>query len=108
MPNQDYFNRYQPFTVNGAMVPVPGIKIPESKTDKRIVYKKGSTRLDRLSLDYYGNPFHGFLIMLANPQFGGLEFDIPDGEIIRIPFPFNKVLEVYEKEVEKHKTLYGN
>ena len=108
MANQQYFNRYEAFTVNGSMSIIPGLTISESTTDKRVVYKKGLTRMDKLSQDYYGNPYHGFLIMLANQQFGGLEFTIPDGEVIRIPFPFNRVLEVYDQQVETHKTLYGN
>jgi hypothetical protein len=36
---------------------------------------------------YYNNPYGGWLIMLANPEFGGLEFNIPNQTVIRIPFP---------------------
>ncbi len=102
-----YFDRYFSFRINGSVKPIPGIKIPEKETDKKIVYKKNKTRLDILSQQYYGNPYHGFLIMLRNPQFGGLEFDIPDGEVIIIPFPFKATLQQYEDEVSKHITLYG-
>ena len=76
-------------------------------TDKKIVYKQNITRLDKLSQDYYNNPYHGWLILLANPQYGGLEFDIKDREILRIPYPFNSAIERYIKEVEIYKTLYG-
>ena len=84
----EYFDRYNQFKENGKVNPIPGIKLREKSTDKRVVYKLGKTRLDILSQQYYNNPYHGFLIMLANPQFGGLEFNIPDGEIknLRISF----------------------
>lgn len=102
-----YFDRYEKFRDNGQIKPIPGIKIPVKNTDKQITYEVGKTRLDRVSQTYYGNPLHGFLIMMANPQYGGMEFNIPDGAVIRIPFPFNEVLESLEKEYNKHIELYG-
>ncbi len=86
---------------------MPYINIPVAQTDKSVVYKLTRTRLDKLSQTYYNNPYHGFLIMLANPQFGGLEFDIKDGEIIRIPYPFESALERYIEQVNNYKKLYG-
>ena len=59
------------------------------------------------SQKYYGNPFHGWLIMLANPTYGGLEFVIEEGEIIRIPFPFKDTLQEYEDAVNTHIRLNG-
>jgi len=72
-----------------------------------VVYKIGETRLDILSQKYYNNPYHGWLILLANPQYGGLEFDIKNREVLRIPFPFNSAVERYLNEVENYKSLYG-
>tara|TARA_R110000782_G_scaffold140541_3_gene233132 strand:- start:156 stop:473 length:318 start_codon:yes stop_codon:yes gene_type:complete len=102
-----YYDRYEKFRSNGTMEQIPGISIPSESTDKQAVYKVGKTRLDKLSQDYYGNPYHGWLIMIANPQWGGMEFDIPDSEIIRIPFPFTNAVERYILEVKRHKELYG-
>jgi len=102
-----YFDRYESFNVNGQLTMVPGIIIPQSATDKQIVYKKGDTRLDKLSQMYYNNPYHGFLIMLANPQYGGLEFDIKDRDVIRIPYPFESAVERYINEVKIYKLLYA-
>lgn len=102
-----YFDRYEQFRTNGEVKPVPGIQIPILSTDKSIVYKNGQTRLDKLSQTYYNNPYHGFLIMAANPQFGGLEFNIPDRAVIRVPFPFENAVERYINEIEIYKTLYG-
>jgi hypothetical protein len=60
-----------------------------------VVYKQGTSRLDKLSNLYYLNPYSGWLILLANPEFGGLEFNIPDTTQIRIPYPFDNALEVF-------------
>tara|TARA_R100000544_G_C2214005_1_gene53530 strand:+ start:203 stop:523 length:321 start_codon:yes stop_codon:yes gene_type:complete len=102
-----YFDRYEKFRDNGTMKPIPGIKLPAFSTDKNVVYKIGETRLDILSQKYYNNPYHGWLILLANPQYGGLEFSIKNREVLRIPFPFNSALERYLNAVETYKTLYG-
>ena len=102
-----YLDRYEEFRANGSMKPIPGIKIPVLTTDKNVVYKIGETRLDILSQKYYNNPYHGWLILLANPQYGGLEFNIPNREVLRIPFPFQSGIERYLDGVEIYKLLYG-
>jgi len=102
-----YFDRYEQFKLNGDVKPIPGIPITEKNTDKKIVYRTGKTRFDKLSMEYYGNPYHGWLILLANPVYGGLEFNVTDGDVIRVPFPFKESLEQYISEVNKHKRLYG-
>jgi hypothetical protein len=102
-----YFDRYEKFRYEGQILPVPYIKIPYESTDKSLVYKLTITRLDKLSQNYYNNPYHGFLIMLANPQYGGLEFNIKDGDVIRIPYPFDSALERYIAQVNRYKQLYG-
>ena len=106
MANQ-YYDRYEKFRSNGQYTPLPYISIPVSDTDKNVVYKTGITRLDKLSQLYYNNPYHGYLILLANPQYGGLEFNIKNGEIIRIPYPFDSAIERYVSQVNKYKQLYG-
>ena len=103
----EYFDRYRNFKENGIVTSIPGLKIEDSNTDKNVIYKLGETRLDILSQKYYNNPYHGYLIMLANPQYGGLEFNINDRDIIRVPFPFNSAIERYLESVEKYKKLYG-
>jgi len=102
-----YYDRYKSFRINSEVQPLPGIKIPVSSTDKTYVYKKGKTRLDIVSNEYYTNPYSGWLIMQANPQYGGLEFNIPDNTLIRIPYPFDSALSRYMTQVLKHKQLYG-
>ncbi len=102
-----YFDRYGGFRVNAEMKPIPGITIPQSESDKNTVYKQGLSRLDKMSQMYYNNPYSGWLIMLANPQFGGLEFNISDMSLVRIPFPFESAVTRYITAVTNHKALYG-
>ena len=83
------------------------IKIEPKNSDKTVVYNAQRTRLDKLSQQYYDNPFHGWLILLANPIYGGVEENIPDKEIIRIPFPLTDSIQKYIKAVEKYKLLNG-
>ena len=106
MGNQ-YFDRYQDFKVNGGYKPLPFIKIEPKNSDKTVVYNAQRTRLDKLSQQYYDNPYHGWLILLANPIYGGVEENIPDKEIIRIPFPLTDSIQQYINAVEKYKTLNG-
>jgi hypothetical protein len=104
---KEYFDRYQSFKFDGGYKFIPFIKLEPKQTDKSVVYESQITRLDKLSQTYYNNPYHGWLILLANPQFGGVEENIPDQEIIRIPFPFRDTLQQYISEVEKYFLLYG-
>jgi hypothetical protein len=103
----EYTDRYSQFRVNAEMKPVPGITIPSSGEDKSMIYKQGLTRLDKLSNLYYNNPYSGWIIMLANPEYGGLEFNIPDMTMLRVPFPYESAVSRYITEVRNHKLLYG-
>jgi len=104
----EYYNRYQKFNFNGKYTPLPFIKIEPKSSDKTVVYKTERDRMDKLSEQYYSNPYHVWLIMLANPQYGGVEGDIPNNEIIRIPFPFKDSLQQYIRAVQRYETLYGS
>ena len=103
----EYYNRYQKYNFNGKNQPLPFIKIEPKSTDKSVLYRQNKDRMDKLSMEYYGNPYHGWLIMLANPQYGGVEESIPNNEIIRIPFPFKDSLQQYIGEVKKYQRLNG-
>lgn len=104
---RNYIDRYESFKSDSDYKPVPNIKIPKKGTDKIIAYKLGRTRFDILSSKYYNTPYCGWLIMLANPEYGGLEFEIPDNSTIRIPFPFVTSIGDYLDGVDDYKTLYG-
>jgi hypothetical protein len=102
-----YFDRYQYFLEDGEYKVIPGIEIPLKKSDKFIQYKKGKDRFDKMSQEYYNTPLFGWLIMLANPQLGSIEFEIADNSTVRIPFPLTNSLQDYKRGVELYKLYYG-
>lgn len=103
---KQYYDRYQDFRFNNQVKVLPFIKISERGTDIKIQYKINRTRLDIVSNTYYGTPYYGWLIMQANPQYGGLEFDIPDGAVLRIPYPLVSALQEYQNAVNNYNILY--
>jgi hypothetical protein len=102
-----YYNRYDGFLINGNQTVVPFVKVPIKTTDKKYIYKVGMSRLDKVSQQYYNSPFFGWLIMAANPEFGGNEFVIPDGSILTVPFPLLSSLQDYNNALETHFYYYG-
>jgi hypothetical protein len=101
MPYKDY-DRYAILNSDGSKMQMPFVNIPISPSDKYETWNSEFSRMDKLSQKYYGNPFYDFLIMYANGEFLS-EFDIPDGVIIRIPFPLAKVNALYEGIVSQIK-----
>jgi hypothetical protein len=106
MDNQ-YYNRYGTFLIDGKQTVVQYVNLPAKPSDKVYIFKQGVTRLDKISDQYYGSPFFGWLILMANPQFGGLEWDIPDGSILVIPFPLISSLQDYKSQLDTHFYYYG-
>jgi hypothetical protein len=86
---------------------MPFIKLRNKNTDIKVVYNKNK-RLDRLSNEYYDSPYYGWLILLANPKYGGMEFDIPEDSVIRIPFPLMDTLREYQQKVDQYILENGN
>lgn len=101
------YDRYDKFCSDGKICVPPSVKIEPKSTDFFETYIKGVTRLDLLSYDYYGDAGYDWLILMANPELGNLEFEIPDGATLRIPYPLNLTLESYTKEIDRYLTLYG-
>tara|TARA_R110000824_G_scaffold75050_5_gene190614 strand:- start:1028 stop:1345 length:318 start_codon:yes stop_codon:yes gene_type:complete len=102
-----YYNRYNEFIVNGDYTIVPHIKIPTKSSDRKISYKVGKTRLDKLSQQFYDSPYYSWLIMQANPSYGGQEWNIPDGAIITVPFPLMQSLGDYKTNLDQYFLYYG-
>jgi hypothetical protein len=107
MSQLQYFNRYSNFLINGQQTIVPYITLPSKSTDKNYIYKVGQSRLDKISQQYYDSPFFGWLILQANPQFTGMETNIPDGSILTIPFPLLTSLQDYKNELDNYFFYYG-
>ena len=103
----DYYNRYNNFLVNGQQTVVPFVKLTAKSTDLVYIYKNGQSRLDKISMQFYGSPFFGWLIQQANPQYSGSEWSIPDGAILTIPFPLLTSLQDYNNELNNHFFYYG-
>jgi hypothetical protein len=94
MPQKDY-NRYAILTNNNSTTDrMPFVTLPVNPSDKYEEWNTEYSRLDKVSQKYYGSPFYDFLILYANGYMS--EFDIPDGQLIRIPFPLSKVKSDYE------------
>ena len=102
MPQQDY-KRYTILTdSNGVTEMMPFVNLPVNSSDKYEYWNTTFSRMDKLANKYYGNPFYDFFINYANPLYIS-EFDIPDGELIRIPFPLAKVKADYEQALTEYR-----
>ena len=105
--SRNYYNRYTRFVINEVTRPLPFLTIDPKSTDKTVVYNSDRDRLDKFSQEYYNSPYYGWLILLCNPIYGGVEENIPNGEIIRIPFPLTDTIHQYIQAVKKYEDLYG-
>ncbi len=90
--------------INGLL---PPSLLPSKSSDKRLIYKVGQSRLDKISQQYYGTPLFGWLIQQANPQYSGFEFVIPDGAVLTIPFPLITSLQDYKNSLDNYLFYYG-
>jgi len=102
-----YWDRYQNFLINGQQTVVPYVNIGSRTSDQKYVYMKNKTRLDKLSFEKYGTPYFGWIILMANPEFGGLEMNISDGAVLTIPFPLISALQDYKSAIDTHIFYYG-
>ena len=101
------YDRYNRFRANGKVC-VPFIpKIPSMPSDYFETYNRGTSRLDLISSDYYGSPDYDWLILMANPELPDLEFLIPNGSVLRIPFPLDIALENFNEQISRQDALYG-
>ena len=102
------YDRYKKFRKeDGTLYNVPFIPITKRSSDQYITYRTGKTRMDTVSYNAYGDSDFGWLILQANPEYSGFEFEIPNGSILRVPSPLQTVLSGYESDIEKYKTIYG-
>lgn len=102
-----YYNRYSNFLVNGEQTVVPYLNLQPKGSDKKYIYRVAQSRLDKISEQYYGSPFFGWLILQANPAFSGSEFEIPDGTVLTIPYPLVTSLQEYKSALDNYRFYYG-
>lgn len=100
------YDRYAKFRGDGEIKLVNCGEVPPKSTDQFERYYKNVSRLDIISYNYYDNPDYGWLILMANPEIGGLEYDIPDGTLLRIPYPLSDSIEDYKKSIDLYNKLY--
>jgi hypothetical protein len=103
----EFYNRYKDFLIDGKQTMVPFVKLPARASDQRFIYKKGRSRLDKISLEKYGSPTFGWLILLANPSYMGLETNITEDTILIIPYPLAAAIQDYKSALETHFFYYG-
>lgn len=76
---------------NRNLLDMPPIRISNRSTDKFVTYDRAKNRLDYIAGQIYNDETFWRLIMWANPEYF-LEFDIPSGTVIRVPYPLNDVI----------------
>lgn len=102
MARTKYYNRYERFKSNGMYRIIPYVEIKEYDTDLYVTYDKSTMRFDNLSYKYYGSPDYAWMILSANPSLGSLEYLIPDGSTLRIPYPLDTAISRYETFVTNY------
>jgi len=102
------YDRYSQFREGDNIDVVPFGEVRKKNTDKYEVYRKNKSRLDLLSYKYYNNANYGWLILQANPEVGSMEYEIPDGTLLRIPYPLSVSIQDYRDSIEEYYRLYGN
>lgn len=99
------YDRYELLKGDGGKLePLPYVKLPQNPSDKYIFWKRGVSRLDKIAYKYYGSSFYDFLILYSNSDYLS-QWDIPNGALIRIPFPLKKAKNDYEKIVNRKINL---
>lgn len=102
------YDRYTQFRSGSEIDLVPFGEIRKKETDLFEVYRRNKSRLDLISFTYYNNPNYGWLILQANPEAGSMEYEIPDGTTLRIPYPLSISLQDYRDSIDDYYRLYGN
>lgn len=86
------------YNITSATQHIPAIGvIPELGTDLYIQYNS-SDRLDLISYRVYDDPQYWWVILAANGY--QIEFDIEDGEILRVPFPLSDAINNIRENVQ--------
>lgn len=101
------YNRYGKLSSDGIAKLMPGIKIPVKDSDESIIWNSQTHRLDDLSYKYYGIATEGWLIKMANLEYGTDEFDYPDGALIRIPYPYTSSLQSFIDALNRYDNQFG-
>ena len=104
---ENYYDRYKPMRDNGYIDGyMPFIAIPTNDTDRYVTFNSFTMRMDTISYKYYGDPNYGWLILNANPDVSSYEYQIPDGTVLRIPYPLETAISRYENGIKLWKATH--
>ena len=81
---------------------MPPVSIRNRRTDKWVTYDMGKNRLDYIAGQIYQDETLSKVIMWANPEYS-IEFDIPTGTVLRVPYPINDVLSEITQQIINYK-----
>ena len=96
------FDFYDILRSNNVTKNMPAFTISSRNSDKRVVYDQKTKRLDNISGEIYGDETMWRVILWANPQYF-VEFDIPNGTVIRVPWPLNDVIKELSAKITSKK-----
>jgi hypothetical protein len=95
------YDRYKLLRRNGIISFLPTFILSKKNSDFYEVYNE-TNRLDKISYKYYGNPNYDWLILMANPEYGSMEYNIPLNSEIRIPYPLDTTIREYEQRIKEY------
>lgn len=81
---------------------MPQVQISKRKTDKFVAYDYNKKRVDVIAGEIYEDETLWRLIMWANPDYF-IEYDIPAGTVLRVPYPLNEVLDEVKAYILNYK-----
>ncbi len=87
---------------NKNLLDMPPVSISLRQTDKYVSYDRSKNRLDYIAGQVYQDETLWRIIMWANPEYF-VEFDIPPGTILRVPYPINDVIAEITKFLANNK-----
>ena len=85
------------FDIKTAKDNIPPVKEISNRESDIYIQFNSTDRLDLVSHRVYGDPQYWWIILGANDY--QLEFDIVDGELLRIPYPLVDVLNEIRESV---------
>lgn len=97
------YNYHRQLIIDGIeMYNMPPMEIDIRPSDIYVEYNKANNRFDRIAGSVYQDDELAILIRWANQQWDQ-EFDIPAGEVIRVPFPLEEVMQEVAEKIENRK-----
>ena len=101
------YNRYNKVSMNGVVELLPIFKYIPQMSDREEVWVVNKSRMDLISSKYYDDANYDWIIMGANENIPHIEHEIPDGTVLRIPYPLEIALNQFNNQLTKFQNFYG-